>query len=305
MLSGRAPFVADDMGALFYQLINLDPHPLSRRAPGLPPDVEPVLRRALAKRAADRYPSIKEFSRAFESAATGRQREVTPAPVVVPSIAVPKGTVAYGEQVVVARSADAAPRVEITAPPAAVPEELASTYRDSQELSVDDFTGRRFKPVYLILVASIIVLVAGVTLLWPRKSPPSMAAPQTPTMSVPKQVPALRAPEVVTLPALPPAAPIAVPPPETEPARPAKAKSSKSTTLDGLLLRALPTDESSVGMKPSPFAGRAGAGRPVGTKPSPFADPFEPDEPPTGSTKSQARPRPPKARPQRPIIEEL
>ena len=74
MLSGHAPFIAEDMAALFYQVINMDPHPLSRRAPGLPADVEPVLRRALAKRPADRFPSIKDFSRAFETAATSKVR---------------------------------------------------------------------------------------------------------------------------------------------------------------------------------------------------------------------------------------
>src|SRR5450759_5264603 len=66
MLSGRGPFAADDMSALFYQVIHLDPQPLSKRAPNLPPDVEPVLRRALSKDLARRYPSIKDFPRALE-----------------------------------------------------------------------------------------------------------------------------------------------------------------------------------------------------------------------------------------------
>ncbi len=98
MLSGYAPFIAEDMAALFYQVINMDPHPLSRRAPGLPADVEPVLRRALAKRPADRFPSIKDFSRAFETAATSKVRELTPPPMVIPRTTPMRGTVAYSER---------------------------------------------------------------------------------------------------------------------------------------------------------------------------------------------------------------
>jgi hypothetical protein len=53
--------------------------------PGLPLAVEPVLRRALRKRAADRYGSIREFSHAFASAALGEPVELTPAPAHQPA----------------------------------------------------------------------------------------------------------------------------------------------------------------------------------------------------------------------------
>jgi len=72
MLLGRGPFVADEVAALLYQIINLDPHPLAPRVPGLPPTVEQVLRRALSKRPADRFSSLREFSGALEAAASGR-----------------------------------------------------------------------------------------------------------------------------------------------------------------------------------------------------------------------------------------
>lgn len=69
MLAGRAPFMADDVTALFYQIIHMDPHPIAKWAPDLPSGVEPVLRRALSKQSADRFPTIKEFSRALAAAA--------------------------------------------------------------------------------------------------------------------------------------------------------------------------------------------------------------------------------------------
>jgi eukaryotic-like serine/threonine-protein kinase len=80
MLTGTAPFDADDIQALFFRLVNLPPAPLSKSAPDLPSAVEPVLLRALSKRPADRYASIREFARAFQTAAVGSWTELTPMP---------------------------------------------------------------------------------------------------------------------------------------------------------------------------------------------------------------------------------
>ena len=96
MLLGRGPFVADDVAAILYQIINMDPHPLAPRVPGLPRAVERVLRRALSKRPADRFSSLREFSRAFEAAAFGRPADATPAPVLVYSATPVGATIAYG-----------------------------------------------------------------------------------------------------------------------------------------------------------------------------------------------------------------
>jgi serine/threonine protein kinase len=69
MLTGRAPFAGDDMSAVFYQVIHLDPPPLGKRAPEVPPAVEAVLRRALSKSVAERYPTIRDFAAALAGAA--------------------------------------------------------------------------------------------------------------------------------------------------------------------------------------------------------------------------------------------
>jgi serine/threonine protein kinase len=78
MLSGRPPFASDDMSAVFYQVIHLDPQPLRNRAPDLPSSVEVVLRRALSKTMADRFPSIKDFSNALAIAASARPADAVP-----------------------------------------------------------------------------------------------------------------------------------------------------------------------------------------------------------------------------------
>ena len=97
MLSGRCPFIADEPAALLYQIINLDPHPLAPRVPGLPSAVETALRRALRKKPAERFSSMREFSREIEAAAFGRPADATPAPVMVSSVSSPaSATIGYG-----------------------------------------------------------------------------------------------------------------------------------------------------------------------------------------------------------------
>jgi eukaryotic-like serine/threonine-protein kinase len=86
MLCGHPPFMADDTNALFFQIIRIEPASLLREAPDLRPAAETVLRRALSKRHTDRYPSIREFARAFEMAALGHATDTTPSPICLPYI---------------------------------------------------------------------------------------------------------------------------------------------------------------------------------------------------------------------------
>jgi len=65
--------------------------------PGLPTDVEPVLRRALSKQPAERFPSMRDFARAFEAAAFGRSADATPAPVLVSAVSPSNATIGFSE----------------------------------------------------------------------------------------------------------------------------------------------------------------------------------------------------------------
>jgi serine/threonine protein kinase len=80
MLCGHPPFVADDVTAVMYQIAKLDPPSLTKEVPGLRPEAEEVLLRALSKKHTNRHPSIREFARAFESAVLGYTTELTPLP---------------------------------------------------------------------------------------------------------------------------------------------------------------------------------------------------------------------------------
>jgi serine/threonine-protein kinase len=82
LVAGRPPFIGEDVASLLYQVIHQAPSPLAAFNPGLPSGVEGVLQRALSKTQADRFPTLTEFSRAFEGAAAGR-----PVPVTVGAVA--------------------------------------------------------------------------------------------------------------------------------------------------------------------------------------------------------------------------
>jgi hypothetical protein len=77
MLSGQAPFAGRHWIELLRNIEQEEPPSLLDRAPHLTVRLERVLRRALSKRRAGRYPTVRAFARAFESAAT----PASPAPV--------------------------------------------------------------------------------------------------------------------------------------------------------------------------------------------------------------------------------
>src|SRR6266480_986623 len=67
MLVGHAPFVGS-MEQVMYQHFSAQPLPPSTYNPQLPPAVDSVILRALAKQPEDRFPSIADFAAAFEQA---------------------------------------------------------------------------------------------------------------------------------------------------------------------------------------------------------------------------------------------
>jgi serine/threonine-protein kinase len=68
LLTGRRPFQADSLATLAHMIVYAD-RPSARGVnPGLPPPVDVVLRRSLARFPNDRYPSCTEFVVALEAA---------------------------------------------------------------------------------------------------------------------------------------------------------------------------------------------------------------------------------------------
>jgi serine/threonine-protein kinase len=72
------PFTGPDVNAILNQVISAVPTPVEPGAPQLSAEVDQVLRRALSKDRADRFPTIRAFARAFEAAASGASPDAAP-----------------------------------------------------------------------------------------------------------------------------------------------------------------------------------------------------------------------------------
>ena len=55
LLTGEVPFTATNIAVLMTKITTEDPAPVSNRRPGIPPSVDSVLTKALAKRPEDRF----------------------------------------------------------------------------------------------------------------------------------------------------------------------------------------------------------------------------------------------------------
>ncbi len=78
-LSGLLPFIAPTMPGVIYQICHKEQEPITSLMPELPPAVDRVLDRAMAKLKEDRYQRVEEFARDLELAMEG-MAEVEPSP---------------------------------------------------------------------------------------------------------------------------------------------------------------------------------------------------------------------------------
>jgi Protein kinase domain len=68
LLSGKPPFLGDEAMAVMYAQLSTPPPMLTSLRPDLPPEVDEITQRALAKAPQDRYPSCGGFAEALRSA---------------------------------------------------------------------------------------------------------------------------------------------------------------------------------------------------------------------------------------------
>lgn len=96
MLTGTPPFVRDDTRAIMWAQLEAAPPRLTERRPELPPLVDRVIAQALAKTAAGRYPTCRDFAAAL-TAACGAQSDQAEAldstiPPAAPAAPMPAAT---------------------------------------------------------------------------------------------------------------------------------------------------------------------------------------------------------------------
>ncbi len=61
MLTGRLPFEDTEETALFYQIMNVDPEPVTTLLPDLPAGIDEIVLKALAKKSTDRYQAVADM----------------------------------------------------------------------------------------------------------------------------------------------------------------------------------------------------------------------------------------------------
>jgi len=69
MLAGIAPFDADSVSSIMYQTVHVREEPLKNINAGVPPELEAIVAKALAKSQDDRFQTMKEFARALRDIA--------------------------------------------------------------------------------------------------------------------------------------------------------------------------------------------------------------------------------------------
>jgi serine/threonine protein kinase len=91
ILTGKKPFDADSIHSVLYKVMQEEPKPVRELAPDMPPVLQQILDKAMAKRPEQRFQSAVEFGqfleRAQEAIASGRGAETLPG--LVPPSAVP------------------------------------------------------------------------------------------------------------------------------------------------------------------------------------------------------------------------
>jgi serine/threonine-protein kinase len=209
MLAGRGPFLGDTIHSLLYQVVNQQPPQLTSLVPGLPPEVEKVVARGMAKAKADRFPTINAFSRAFAAAAT-----TSP------------GSLAVGTSPTEATVSTARVRQEVPAPRPPEPQPTTLS-RTASELVTTPISRLRagLKSKWTAVAGGAVAIAVVALVVYPKSPRPNQvdvevrpASPGSATSSS-----AARAPVIAPLPAAPvPPVPavVPVPPPPAPSAAP-------------------------------------------------------------------------------------
>ena len=180
MISGLPPFDGDDVSTLFHQINRVDPLPLVHHYSSLKPDVESVLRKGLSKSPAERYPSIRDFGYALETAAFGRYADRTPPVMKVPDqwLEEMRGEPSGGAQ---AASATGTPGPRVEQRPASDANGASSSGSAATGIAIH--TGEIVspakpawrKPVVVVSAAACVFLLVGAVLVLRISSSDSIA----------------------------------------------------------------------------------------------------------------------------------
>ena len=157
LLTGRPPFVGDSPVSVAYQHVREPVTPPSDHDTDLPPEVDAIVMKALAKRVEDRYQSAAEMRGDIERYLAGRPVEAT-LPPAVPATA--------------ATAVVPATQAAVAAPAAAGP--VTGTMVGAPAEEEYDDQPRSRAGLWLLLALLVVGLIAAAYFVWPRlfESPP-------------------------------------------------------------------------------------------------------------------------------------
>ncbi|HYL81660.1 MAG TPA: bifunctional serine/threonine-protein kinase/formylglycine-generating enzyme family protein [Candidatus Acidoferrum sp.] len=176
LLSGEKAFPGDSLTTVLYRIMQEEPIPLRRVNPGMSDDVDAVLRKAMSKNPANRYPRAADFGRDLMIVASGGTVAVSAAPPSLDSTA-PDG---------VDTSKIAGLKTQTRMPSSAGDGTQAM---DAAPVEAPAGPGVRKTPWHLIVGAgAVAVIVAVGLLLWlrPTSPPPIVQQPPPPVVETPK-----------------------------------------------------------------------------------------------------------------------
>jgi serine/threonine protein kinase len=78
MLTGIRPFIGDSLGEVCAQILNTEPAPPSHHNPAVPPALDRIIARCLAKNPEDRFASCEDLARALYPFSRSRPQPVAP-----------------------------------------------------------------------------------------------------------------------------------------------------------------------------------------------------------------------------------
>lgn len=84
MLTGHRPFAAQDETVLLHQILHTDPPPVTTLRPDVPPSLEQVVRKTLARTPEHRYPHARALIEALRQVGTGHRPGVRPRALPAP-----------------------------------------------------------------------------------------------------------------------------------------------------------------------------------------------------------------------------
>jgi len=180
LLTAQPPFLGDGVLELIIQHVESPPQPPSSRAPGLPPECDALVLRALNKAPGDRYRDAEEMLRDVERVLTGVSPTATTATVASAPTAAPLGRPDEGRSPAPPSTLHTDPTLVFPAsqPPAGAPERHSGPPRR-----------RRFRAAALLAGALLAVSAGGYAVTAATSGGPAAEAAAPPAGAATSQAP--------------------------------------------------------------------------------------------------------------------